>query len=139
MGRKRIITGQYVAPVKLARAKQLRSNATPEEQILWERLRRGQVNGLHFRRQQPIAGFIVDFYGHEATLVVEVDGPVHERTRDYDLARARVITARDIAILRLPSLDVASDVEAVLAAIARVAAERIAGAGKVIADASPSL
>jgi very-short-patch-repair endonuclease len=36
---------------------------TPAEKILWEELRANKL-GVHFRRQQVIAGFIVDFYCH---------------------------------------------------------------------------
>jgi very-short-patch-repair endonuclease len=55
---------------------------TPTEKILWQELRANKL-GVHFRRHtcpggrcrgQVIAGFIVDFYCHEAALVVEVDG-----------------------------------------------------------------
>jgi very-short-patch-repair endonuclease len=39
---------------------------------------------VHFRRQQVIAGFIVDFYCHKAGLVVEVDGDVHDLQQEED-------------------------------------------------------
>ena len=50
---------------------------TPAEKILWQELRANKL-GVHFRRQQAIAGFIVDFYCHKAGLVVEVDGDIHD-------------------------------------------------------------
>ncbi len=40
---------------------------TPAEKILWQELRANKL-GVHFRRQQVIAGFIVDFYCHKAAL-----------------------------------------------------------------------
>ena len=46
---------------------------TPAEKILWNELRANKL-GVHFRRQQVIAGFIVDFYCHKSALVIEVDG-----------------------------------------------------------------
>ena len=60
---KNIVTNQKVTAQKLQRAKELRREMTPAEKILWEELRANKL-GAHFRRQQVIAGFIVDFYCH---------------------------------------------------------------------------
>jgi very-short-patch-repair endonuclease len=51
---------QTVAKEKLQRARELRHDMTPAEKILWQELR-GNKLGVHFRMQQVIAGFIVDF------------------------------------------------------------------------------
>jgi very-short-patch-repair endonuclease len=50
---------------------------TPTEKILWQELRANKLC-VHFRWQQVVAGFIVDFYCHKADLVVEVDGDIHD-------------------------------------------------------------
>ncbi len=50
---------------------------TSAEKLLWQELRANKL-GVHFRRQQVIAGFIVDFYCHKADLIVEVDGETHD-------------------------------------------------------------
>jgi very-short-patch-repair endonuclease len=55
-------------------ARQLRSQQTDAEQMLWQRLRRKQMHGVQFYRQRPIDQFIVDFYCHAAMLVIECDG-----------------------------------------------------------------
>ncbi|GMV34705.1 MAG: hypothetical protein AMXMBFR60_25340 [Chloroflexota bacterium] len=60
---KNIVTNQKVTAQKLQRAKELRRDMTPAEKILWEELRANKL-GVHFRRQQVIQGFIVDFYCH---------------------------------------------------------------------------
>ncbi len=73
-----IVIGQKVSPSKVERTKEFRRQMTPEEKILWQRLRANRLNGLHFRRQQIIDGFIVDFYCHSAGVVVEVDGEIHQ-------------------------------------------------------------
>lgn len=52
---KNIIPGQTVTKEKLQRAKELRRDMTPAEKILWQELR-GNKLGVHFRRQQVIAG-----------------------------------------------------------------------------------
>ncbi|MBE0683004.1 MAG: DUF559 domain-containing protein [Anaerolineales bacterium] len=87
---KNIIPGQTVKKEKLQRAKELRRDMTPAEKILWQELR-GNKLGVHFRRQQVIAGFIVDFYCHKATLVVEVDGDIHDLQQDEDARREKVL------------------------------------------------
>jgi len=48
--------------------------------------------GVHFRRQQVIAGFIVDFYCHKAALVIEVDGNVHDLQQEEDTRREKVLS-----------------------------------------------
>ena len=58
-------------------ARELRKNQTGAEQLLWSRIRRKQILNVQFKRQRPIAGYIVDFYGVEAKLVIELDGLQH--------------------------------------------------------------
>jgi hypothetical protein len=58
MTRNHLITGQKIAPAKLEQARTLRRNVTPAEKHLWAALRRNQLDGFHFRRQQIIDGFI---------------------------------------------------------------------------------
>jgi very-short-patch-repair endonuclease len=60
---KNIITEQKVTKEKLQRAKELRREMTPAKKGLWEELRANKL-GVHFRRQQVISGFIVDFCCH---------------------------------------------------------------------------
>jgi very-short-patch-repair endonuclease len=73
---KNIIPGQPVTKEKLQRAKELRREMTAAEKILWQEIRTNKL-AVHFRRQQIIKGFIVDFYCHTAGLVIEVDGDIH--------------------------------------------------------------
>jgi len=47
----------------------LRNSATPQEIILWCRLKRKQL-GYKFRRQHSFGRYIVDFYCKEKKLVV---------------------------------------------------------------------
>ena len=51
-------------------ARNLRSNLTNAEQILWSRLRRKQLFGLQFYRQKPMAGYIADCYCAACSLVI---------------------------------------------------------------------
>ncbi|RMD61118.1 DUF559 domain-containing protein, partial [Candidatus Parcubacteria bacterium] len=91
MRKYRVVTNPMINPAKLEQAKAMRRNMTPAEKRLWSVLRRNQLDGLHFRRQQIIDGFIVDFYCHAAGLVVEVDGPAHEMQKEYDAERDRIL------------------------------------------------
>lgn len=55
-------------------ARNLRKNATYVESILWKKLRMRQLEGIRFRRQQPIENFIVDFVSFERRVIIELDG-----------------------------------------------------------------
>jgi len=112
-----IVVGQKIDPAKLEQAKKLRRAMTPAERRLWASLRANRLKGLHFRRQQIIDGFIVDFYCHAAGLVVEVDGPVHEKRVEYDAQRDRTLSARGFRILRVHNSQVMQELERVLARI----------------------
>ena len=60
--------------------KVLRKSLTDAEQLLWKHLRLmrlKQMEGLKFRRQQPIDNYIVDFVCFENRIVIEVDGGQH--------------------------------------------------------------
>jgi very-short-patch-repair endonuclease len=98
-------------------ARRLRAEQTPHEAMLWERLRRSQLAGFHFRRQQIIDGFIVDFYCHAAGLVIEIDGSVHEAQLQYDEERSRILVDRGLMIIRFTNDEVESEIEDVLARI----------------------
>ena len=117
--RARIVRGRRASRAKDARARELRTHPTPEEELLWHRLRRNGL-GVHFRRQQIIDGFIVDFYCHAAGLVVEVDGPIHDQNASYDEERDEILAARGLRILRVRNERVRANLPDVLAEIAAV-------------------
>ena len=116
-----IVIGQHVNEAKVRIAKELRRAMTPEERMLWQRLRANRLRGLHFRRQQVIQGFIADFYCHAAALIVEVDGPVHAEQADYDCDRDKVLSQRGFCILRFTNEEVRTVLDHVLARIAAAA------------------
>ncbi|MFO0849768.1 MAG: tRNA lysidine(34) synthetase TilS [Gemmataceae bacterium] len=126
----RVVRGQPVADEKLYRAKHLRREMTPAEAALWAKLRRNQLDGWHFRRQQVIAGFIADFYCEAAGLVVEVDGTVHDAQPQYDVARDRLFAEQGLAVLRVRNEEVLGRIDHVLGQIADVCRGRVTGGGK---------
>ncbi|PIU78905.1 MAG: hypothetical protein COZ28_03160 [Candidatus Moranbacteria bacterium CG_4_10_14_3_um_filter_44_15] len=81
--------------------KNLRNKATPQEIILWSRLRRSQL-GCKFRRQHSIGKYIVDFYCPEKNLIIEVDGGQHDEDskRRYDENRTEYFENLDFRVLR---------------------------------------
>ncbi|EKF19910.1 hypothetical protein NA2_06198 [Nitratireductor pacificus pht-3B] len=55
----------------------MRADATRAENMLWQALRNRQLEGLKFRRQVPLDGYVADFICFQAHLIVEVDGAQH--------------------------------------------------------------
>jgi very-short-patch-repair endonuclease len=125
LSKKGIVVGQFVQPVKQARAKQFRHRMTVAEALLWSRIRSNQLDGIHWRRQQMIDGLIVDFYCHAAYVIVEVDGPVHELQTEYDSVRDRILASRHMLVVRFSNDDVISNLEGVLAKMSVICQERI--------------
>jgi len=119
---KNIIPGQPVTKEKLQRARELRHDMTPAERILWQELR-GNKLGVHFRRQQVIAGFIVDFYCHKAGLVVELDGSVHDKQVEEDAQRDKVLKEMGLRIVRIRNDEILKDLPAVLGKIRALVSE----------------
>ena len=119
----KIIRGQNVRSEKLSFAKRLRREMTPAERALWRALRRNALDGLHFRRQQVIEGFIVDFYCDAVKLAIEVDGKPHEEQGEYDELREEVIARQGVRIIRIPN-EALHDIEAVIEFIKEKIEER---------------
>ncbi len=103
--------------------RQLRNHQTPAEKILWNELRRRNINGEKFLRQFPlfaISGFgkrsfyIADFYSAKSKLVIEVDGPIHLLKKEYDANRDLVMQSWGFNILRFTNDEVMNSVDDVV-------------------------
>lgn len=101
------------------RARELRAKQTAAESHLWQFLRKKQLLGFKFRRQHQFGDYIVDFYCHEARLVIECDGLVHSRNEQWqhDQARDLYLTSNDVRVLRFTNSQVLGDVNGVLKTI----------------------
>ena len=97
-------------------ARSLRHEPTEAEDRLWQVLRGGAL-GAKFRRQHAIRHYVVDFYCPSASLVVEVDGPIHEYRLKQDAARDRELKEKGYQVLRLSNDHVLSAIEEALAEI----------------------
>ena len=107
--------------------RRLRKDAPKAQRLLWSKLRSGQVDGLKFRRQYSVGGYILDFYCPRAKLAIEVDGESHfEKTAEYkDAKRQAFIESFGIRFLRFTNQDVYDRLENVVEDIWRVAHKRI--------------
>ena len=95
-------------------ARQFRKEPTNSEQLLWKALRGKKLDGLKFRRQQPVGPFVVDFYNSNYRLVIEVDGLIHERQKHADQERQAILEMLGLNILRTEAELVEENMIAVL-------------------------
>jgi very-short-patch-repair endonuclease len=97
-------------------AKELRNRMTETEARLWDALRNRRLNGIKFRRQHPIGNFIADFYCHEARLIIEVDGEIHndESMKGYDDGRTYELKEFDITVIRFSNQEILNSLDMVL-------------------------
>lgn len=88
----------------------LRNNATPPEKILWRHIRNRQLLGRKFLRQHAIIYdsnkyehffFVPDFYCEAEKLAVELDGKIHDFTKERDANRDAIISDLNIRIVRI--------------------------------------
>lgn len=104
----------------IARARQLRREATTAESLLWELLRDRRLLGRKFRRQHPIGQFIADFFCDDARLIIEIDGAVHREPtqQERDRLREEILREHGFAILRFTNDQILDRTEQVLREIA---------------------
>lgn len=109
-------------------SRELRSNMTDAEQILWQKLRGKQILGVQFHRQKPILNFIVDFYCPKAKLIIECDGSQHY-TEDglfADRQRDEALNQLGLRVLRFSNFQIIDELEAVCEFIYQVIEEKLA-------------
>jgi very-short-patch-repair endonuclease len=104
------------------RPRELRSNTTLPERILWQRLRNRRLGNMKFRRQHPIGPFIVDFCCIAKQLVIEVDGVQHENRQREDADRTKYLEENGYRVVRFRNFEVFDEIEGVLDKIAAAAA-----------------
>ncbi len=109
---------EYNPHLKLP-ARDLRSNQTDSEQLLWSKVRRKQINDIQFYRQKPIGNYIVDFYAPKAKLVIEIDGSQHLEAEHHqrDQQRDAYLNTHGLTVLRFSNLQVLREIDAVMEVI----------------------
>jgi len=92
----------------------MRMNQTSAERKLWQQIRRRQVHGVKFRRQHVIDHFIVDFCSLSIRLIIEVDSPSHEDSREADVLRQSVLESYGFEVARFKNEAVLRNIEGVM-------------------------
>ena len=90
----------------IALARNLRQNATPQENHLWyDFLSKYKIR---FQRQKAIDNFIADFYCHRAKLVIEIDGSQHytEDGLKKDEFRTEILEGYDLKVIRFTNYQI---------------------------------
>ncbi len=97
------------------RRRELRQKATPQEKLLWEKLRNRKL-GLRFKRQYSIGGYILDFYCAEKRLIVEIDGKIHKlkENMENDKIRDEYFEKLDYETLRISNEEVDENIDKVI-------------------------
>jgi very-short-patch-repair endonuclease len=119
-----IVRGQPISSEKLAFAKSLHRAMTSRGARAVNELRQNRLEGIHFRRQQVISGFIVGFYSDAARIAVELDGAYHDAAYDGD--RDRELARVGVKVLRIENAELRRDLVGVLDQICERVRERIA-------------
>jgi formimidoylglutamate deiminase len=111
----------------LTNARFLRSRMTEAEKLLWPFLKNRKLDNRKFRRQQPMEGFILDFYCDAAKLGIELDGQIHSirEISEYDEQRTKFLKELGIEIIRFSNDEVLKHTDQVLSKIKQKVDERI--------------
>ncbi len=80
-------------------------------------MRDRRFQDFKFRRNHPIDRFVVDFCCPKASLVIEVDGPIHDRQKEEDQAREECLTEMGYRVIRFTNDQVMNNIEKVLSEI----------------------
>ena len=102
---------KYLEPFR----KDLRSNPTTAEAVLWKALK-GKQTGFKFRRQHSVGDYILDFYCATERVAVELDGAHHftEEGIQRDAERTRYLETLNIKVIRFENRKVFEDLDKVL-------------------------
>ena len=108
-----------------AAARALRRSETAAERVLWTALRGRRVAGVKFQRQHPVVPFVLDFYGPDCKLIIELDGDVHDGqdVQDQDAFRTAFLAAYGYRVLRIRNDEVLHNLPNVLKRILDTAHE----------------
>jgi very-short-patch-repair endonuclease len=106
-------------------ARELRKNQTETEKILWDRLINRKFLNKKFLRQHPIVFkiedterfFIADFFCDEDKLIIEVDGEIHCKQKQYDQYRDLIVHKLGLRVLRITNKIINSELDYFLAKI----------------------
>lgn len=96
-------------------SKQLRSNSTLAEIILWNEILKNRKSGYQFHRQRPILNYIADFFCKELNLIIETDGATHfyDEVKKKDKEKEEDLISHGYTVLRFEDSEVVGELEKV--------------------------
>ena len=94
-------------------SKQLRSNSTLAEIVLWNEVLKARKTGFQFHRQRPILNYIADFFCKELKLIIETDGATHleNNVKIKDEIKQSDLIEHGYNVLRFEDIEVVGDTE----------------------------
>ena len=109
----------------IPRAKELRKEATKQENHLWYDFLKSYP--VRFQRQKTIDYFIADFYCHAAKLIIELDGSQHyeEQGLERDKERTAILEQYGVMVLRFSNRDIERNFQGVCKTIELTVKERM--------------
>ena len=81
------------------------------EVLFWKQVRNNSFHQIDFDRQRIIGNYIVDFYVKTLGLVVEIDGLIHDRKKEYDDKRQKDLESYGLKVFRITNHDVLNNME----------------------------
>lgn len=84
--------------------------------------------GCKFNRQYPIVFevddvkhfFVADFYCHQLQIVIEIDGGIHEKQKDYDKLRSAIINRLGLNVFRFSNKEVLYEIDVVVEKLEKI-------------------
>ncbi|HLC82777.1 MAG TPA: DUF559 domain-containing protein, partial [Bacteroidia bacterium] len=97
-------------------ARENRQPQTKAEDALWQCVRNRKLESK-FRRQHPIGVYIADFICLDKKLIIEIDGEIHNDTKERDAARTEALNQLGFQVIRFTNEQVLNDIDSVLTSI----------------------
>lgn len=91
----------------------LRRSQTPQEVILWGKLRNNQL-GFKIKRQYSVGPYVLDFYCPFKKLAIEIDGSQHIENKEYDVERSDYLSVFGIKVIRFWNNEVNVNINSVV-------------------------
>ena len=100
----------------VSRARELRKEFTESEEIFWNNvLKNKKLLKFKFTRQKPIDKFIVDFYCSKLSIVIEIDGEIHNFQNKRDKERDDILIKKfGLKVLRYKNDEVVNNADKIV-------------------------
>jgi 5-methyltetrahydrofolate--homocysteine methyltransferase len=97
-------------------SKRMRSQPTEAESLIWNGLSGKKLEGYKFRRQHIIGQYIADFICLQESLIIEIDGLIHQlpENKESDLERTEWLNSQGFRVIRFTNEQVLTKYETVL-------------------------